>query len=60
VPAAEFEPAITSIKRPHTCGLYRKVTEWIYYFNGKRGIGDAREGKRKDAEKNEDTKENFR
>ena len=62
--SAEFEPVIPAIKRPHTCGLYRTATEtgkdefyWTYYFNGKRDIGRTREGKRKDAEKDEDTKD---
>ena len=64
MPSAEFEPAIPAIKRPQTYGLYGTATDtskdefdWIYYFNGTRDIGSAREGKRKEEEKNEDKKD---
>lgn len=64
MPSAEFEPAIPAIKRPQTYGLYGTATEtgkdefyWIYYFNGERDMGSAREGKRKEAENNEDKKD---
>ena len=64
MPSAEFEPAIPAIKRPHTCALNRTATEtgkdefyWIHYFNAKRDIGSAREGKRKEAKKDEDMKD---
>ena len=64
MPSAEFEPAIPVIKRPITCGLHSTATEsgkdefyWIHYFNAKRDIDSAREGKRKEAEKDEDMKD---